>query len=80
DAGTFWRVIEEHKVSVMFTAPTAIRAIKKEDPEGEFIKKYDLSSLRTQFLAGERCDVATLDWYEEFVGVPAIDHWWQTES
>ncbi|SFH86116.1 AMP-binding protein [Halpernia frigidisoli] len=80
DAGTFWRVIEEHKVSVMFTAPTAIRAIKKEDPDGNFVKKYDLSSLRTQFLAGERCDVATLDWYEEFVGVPAIDHWWQTES
>lgn len=80
DAGTFWRVIEEHKVSVMFTAPTAIRAIKKEDPEGKFVKKYDLSSLRTQFLAGERCDVATLDWYDEFVSVPAIDHWWQTES
>ena len=80
DAGTFWRVIEEHQVSVMFTAPTAIRAIKKEDPDGNFVKKYDLSSLRTQFLAGERCDVATLDWYDEFVGVPAIDHWWQTES
>ncbi len=80
DAGTFWRVISDHKVSVMFTAPTAIRAIKKEDPEGELIKKYDLSSLRTQFLAGERCDVATLDWYDEKVGVPAIDHWWQTES
>ena len=80
DAGTFWRVIEEHKVSIMFTAPTAIRAIKKEDPDGKFVKKYDLSSLRTQFLAGERCDVATLDWYDEFVGVPAIDHWWQTES
>lgn len=80
DAGTFWRVIEEHKVAIMFTAPTAIRAIKKEDPDGNFVKKYDLSSLRTQFLAGERCDVATLDWYDEFVGVPAIDHWWQTES
>ena len=80
DAGAFWRVISEHKVSVMFTAPTAIRAIKKEDPEGLRIKNYDLSSLRTQFLAGERCDVATLDWYNEHVGVPAIDHWWQTES
>ena len=80
DAGTFWRVIEEHKVSVMFTAPTAIRAIKKEDPDGEFIKKYDLSHFRTQFLAGERCDVATLDWYEEKVGITPIDHWWQTES
>ncbi len=80
DAGTFWRVIQDHKVSVMFCAPTAIRAIKKEDPDGEFVKKYDLSGFRTQFLAGERCDVATLDWYDEHVGVPAIDHWWQTES
>lgn len=80
DAGTTWRVIDNHKVSVMFCAPTAIRAIKKDDPEGELIKKYDISSLRTQFLAGERCDVATLDWYQEKIGVPAIDHWWQTES
>lgn len=80
DASTFWRVIAEHKVNVMFTAPTAIRAIKKEDPNGEFIKKYDLSSLRIQFLAGERCDVATLEWYREHIPVPAIDHWWQTES
>lgn len=80
DASTFWRVIAEHKVNVMFTAPTAIRAIKKEDPNGEFIKKYDLSSLKTQFLAGERCDVATLEWYQEHVPIPAIDHWWQTES
>lgn len=80
DASTFWRVIAEHKVSVMFTAPTAIRAIKKEDPNGAFIKQYDLSSLRTQFLAGERCDVATLEWYNQHIPVPAIDHWWQTES
>lgn len=80
DAGTFWRVISDHKVSVMFTAPTAIRAIKKEDPQGELIKKYDLSSLKTQFLAGERCDISTLDWYEEKVGKTPIDHWWQTES
>lgn len=80
DASTFWRVISEHKVSVMFTAPTAIRAIKKEDPNGEFIKQYDLSSLRTQFLAGERCDIATLEWYNQHIPVPAIDHWWQTES
>jgi propionyl-CoA synthetase len=80
DASTFWRVIAEHKVNVMFTAPTAIRAIKKEDPNGEFIKQYDLSSLRIQFLAGERCDVATLEWYREHIPVPAIDHWWQTES
>jgi propionyl-CoA synthetase len=80
DASTFWRVINEHKVNVMFTAPTAIRAIKKEDPKGLFIKQYDLSSLRIQFLAGERCDVATLEWYREHIPVPAIDHWWQTES
>lgn len=80
DASTFWRVIAEHKVAVMFTAPTAIRAIKKEDPNGEFIKQYDLSCLQTQFLAGERCDVATLDWYNQHIPVPAIDHWWQTES
>lgn len=80
DASTFWRVISEHKVSVMFTAPTAIRAIKKEDPNGDFIKQYDLSCLRTQFLAGERCDVATLEWYNQHIPVPAIDHWWQTES
>ena len=80
DASTFWRVIAEHKVNVMFTAPTAIRAIKKEDPNGEFIKQYDLSSLRIQFLAGERCDIATLEWYQQHIPVPAIDHWWQTES
>jgi propionyl-CoA synthetase len=80
DASTFWRVISEHKVRTMFTAPTAIRAIKKEDPNGEFIKNYDLSCLRTQFLAGERCDVATLNWYQEHIPIPVIDHWWQTES
>lgn len=80
DAGTFWRIISEYGVSVMFTAPTAIRAIKKEDPNGELVKKYDLSKLKKQFLAGERCDVATLDWFNEHIGVPAIDHWWQTES
>ncbi|RAR70703.1 acetate--CoA ligase [Flavobacterium aciduliphilum] len=80
DASTFWRIIDDHQVRIMFTAPTAIRAIKKEDPQGEFIKQYDLSSLRTQFLAGERCDVATLEWYNQHIPVPAIDHWWQTES
>lgn len=80
DASTFWRVISEHKVNVMFTAPTAIRAIKKEDPNGNFIKKYDLSCLRTQFLAGERCDVTTLEWYLKHIPIPTIDHWWQTES
>jgi len=80
DASAFWRVISEHQVSVMFTAPTAIRAIKKEDPNGLLMKPYDLSCLKFQFLAGERCDVATLKWLEEKLGVPVIDHWWQTES
>jgi len=80
DAGTFWRIISEYQVSAMFTAPTAIRAIKKEDPNGELVKKYNLSHFKKQFLAGERCDVATLDWFAEHIGVPAIDHWWQTES
>ncbi len=80
DAGTFWRVISDHEVNAMFTAPTAIRAIKKEDPDGQLVKKYDLSSLKKQFLAGERCDVATLDWFSVHIRVPAIDHWWQTES
>jgi len=80
DASTFWRVISEHKVEVMFTAPTAIRAIKKEDPNAALMKDYDLSCLRLQFLAGERCDVSTLNWTEDKLGVPVIDHWWQTES
>ncbi|MDG4715570.1 acetate--CoA ligase [Winogradskyella marincola] len=80
DASTFWRVISEHNVKVMFTAPTAIRAIKKEDPEGDLIKNHDLSCLKYQFLAGERCDVATLHWTEQKLKVPVIDHWWQTES
>lgn len=80
DAGTFWRIISEYGVNSMFTAPTAIRAIKKEDPEALLAKQYDLSCLKKQFLAGERCDVATLDWYEKYIGVPGIDHWWQTES
>jgi acyl-coenzyme A synthetase/AMP-(fatty) acid ligase len=80
DSSTFWRVIAEHDVRIMFTAPTAIRAIKKEDPDGELMKKFDLSRLRYQFLAGERCDAATLAWTQEKLGVPVIDHWWQTES
>ncbi|MEK1890911.1 MAG: AMP-binding protein, partial [Phyllobacterium sp.] len=80
DAGAFWRVISEHKVKVLFTAPTAFRAIKKEDPKGEFIGKYDLSSLKYLFLAGERADTDTIKWAEERLGVPVIDHWWQTES
>jgi propionyl-CoA synthetase len=80
DASTFWRVINEYQVKVMFTAPTAIRAIKKEDPNGNMLKKFDLSCLKYQFLAGERCDVATLTWAEENLKIPVIDHWWQTES
>jgi acyl-coenzyme A synthetase/AMP-(fatty) acid ligase len=80
DAGTFWRVIEEYKVNTFFTAPTAIRAIKKEDFEGELLKKYDLSSLRYLFLAGERTDVATYEWAYAMLQRPVIDHWWQTES
>lgn len=80
DAGTFWRVIAQHKVRVMFTAPTAIRAIKKEDPNGDLMRTFDLSSLRHQFLAGERCDAATLNWLQHQLGIPVIDHWWQTES
>jgi propionyl-CoA synthetase len=80
DAGTFWRVISEHKVAVLFTAPTAFRAIKKEDPQGALIDNYDLSSFRTLFLAGERADPDTIEWAREKLGVPVIDHWWQTET
>jgi propionyl-CoA synthetase len=80
DPGAFWRVISEHKVSVLFCAPTAFRAIRKEDPNGEDIKKYDLSGFRMLFLAGERCDPDTLHWAEEQLKVPVIDHWWQTET
>jgi acyl-coenzyme A synthetase/AMP-(fatty) acid ligase len=80
DAGTFWRVIEEYKVNVFFTAPTAIRAVKKEDFDAELFKKYDLSSLKYLFLAGERTDVATYDWVSNLLKRPVIDHWWQTES
>ncbi len=80
DAGAFWRVIAEHGVSVMFTAPTALRAIKRDDPDGTFIGKYDLSKFRTLFLAGERCDPDTLHWAEQNRAIPVIDHWWQTET
>jgi len=80
DAGAFWRVVAQYKVNVLFTAPTAIRAIKKEDPDGQLAKKYDLRSLRQLFLAGERCDPATFAWAGQVLGVPVIDHWWQTES
>ncbi len=80
DAGVFWRIISEHKVKSLFTAPTAFRAIKKEDPNGNFFKKYDLSSFETLFLAGERADPDTLKWAESLLKVPVIDHWWQTET
>jgi propionyl-CoA synthetase len=80
DAGAFWRVIADHKVAAMFTAPTAFRAIKRDDPEGKLIGDYDLSNFRTLFLAGERTDPDTLHWAEDKLGVPVIDHWWQTET
>jgi len=80
DAGVFWRVISEHKVKSLFTAPTAIRAIKKEDPDGEFFKKYDLSKFDKLFLAGERADPDTIKWFEKLSNSPVIDHWWQTET
>jgi propionyl-CoA synthetase len=80
DAGAFWRVIAEHEVAILFTAPTAFRAIKKEDPTGDLIKRYNLTRFRTLFLAGERADPETLKWAEEKLGVPVVDHWWQTET
>ncbi|WP_404378649.1 propionyl-CoA synthetase [Caenispirillum salinarum] len=80
DAGTFWRVIEEHNVKVLFTAPTAFRAIRRDDPEGEFLKKYSTKSLEALYLAGERSDPETLKWAEKHLQVPVIDHWWQTET
>ena len=80
DAGAFWRVIAEHGVSTLFTAPTAFRGIRQQDPEGEHIGRYDLSGFRALFLAGERCDPETLGWAERKLGVPVIDHWWQTET
>lgn len=80
DPGAYWRVISEHGVRVLFTAPTGIRAIKKEDPEGEHLRRYDLSGLRTLFLAGERLDPSTYHWASDLLGVPVIDHWWQTET
>ena len=86
DAGSFWRLIEEHKVNTFFTAPTAFRAVKKEDPEAKLKKQYDISSLRTLFLAGERLDPPTYEWLKEILAdesqpeIPVIDHWWQTET
>ncbi len=80
DAGTFWRVIQDHGVEALFTAPTAIRAIKKDDPEGDHIRRHDLSSLRHLFLAGERLDPETYHWASDHLGIPVVDHWWQTET
>ena len=80
DAGAFWRVIEQHKVKALFTAPTAIRAIKKEDPKGKLLKQHDLSSFKILFVAGERCDPPTYHWISGLLERPVIDHWWQTES
>ena len=80
DAGALWRVINDHGVDVLFTAPTALRAVKREDPEAQLLREYDVSSLRTLFLAGERADPATIAWAEKALNVPVIDHWWQTET
>ena len=80
DAGAFWRVIAQHKVKVLFTAPTAIRAIKQQDPEGALTRRHDLSSLQALYLAGERCDPPTAIWAHELFGKPIVDHWWQTET
>ncbi|KRS10744.1 propionyl-CoA synthetase [Roseovarius atlanticus] len=80
DAGTFWRVIEQHKVKSFFTAPTAFRAVKREDPRGEYLKKYDLSGLKAIYLAGERADPDTIEWTQKMTGKPVYDHWWQTET
>jgi propionyl-CoA synthetase len=80
DPGAFWRLCAQHGVNALFTAPTAFRAIKKEDPDGTHIGRHDLSRFRTLFLAGERCDPDTLHWAEEHLRVPVVDHWWQTET
>ena len=80
DAGAFWRVVEQHGVDVLFTAPTAFRAIRRDDPNADLLHKYDLTKLRTLFLAGERADPATIAWAEEQLRIPVIDHWWQTET
>jgi propionyl-CoA synthetase len=80
DAGTFWRVISDHKVRSFFTAPTAFRAVKRDDPKGEFVKKYDISCLRAIYLAGERADPDTIEWAQRVTGKPIYDHWWQTET
>ena len=80
DAGAYWRVIEDYKVAAFFTAPTGLRAVRKEDPHAKLIKDYDITSLRTLFLAGERADPDTVAWAQKVLGVPVVDHWWQTET
>ena len=80
DAGAFWRVVQDHKVNMLFTAPTAFRAVRKEDPEADQLSHYDISSLKRLFLAGERLDPATYEWLKEHTGLPVLDHWWQTET
>jgi propionyl-CoA synthetase len=80
DAGAFWRVLAESRATALFTAPTALRAIRRADPDGTHIEKYDLSAFRTLFMAGERLDPDTLHWAHHKLGVPVIDHWWQTET
>ena len=80
DAGAYWRLIAEHRVAALFTAPTAIRAIRREDPEGSLLAGHNLSSLKTLFLAGERSDPDTVHWAGRALGVPVVDHWWQTET
>jgi propionyl-CoA synthetase len=80
DAGAFWRVIQDYRVAAFFTAPTAFRAVRKEDPEAALLKAYDITSMRTLFLAGERADPDTVAWAEKILGVPVVDHWWQTET
>ncbi|MCP4283221.1 MAG: propionyl-CoA synthetase [Gammaproteobacteria bacterium] len=80
DPGAFWRMISEYNIKVLFTAPTAFRAIKREDPDAEYLKKYDMSGFQALFLAGERCDPDTLAWAQDTLKVPVIDHWWQTET
>jgi propionyl-CoA synthetase len=80
DAGTFWRIMAEHKVKSFFTAPTALRAIKREDPDGKLVRNYDLSNLKALYLAGERADPDTIKWAQRQLNVPVVDHWWQTET
>ncbi|MBV9822995.1 MAG: AMP-binding protein, partial [Actinobacteria bacterium] len=80
DAGAYWRLVADHRVKVLFTSPTAIRAVKRDDPDGELVGRYDIGSLETLFLAGERLDPATYDWASQRLGIPVVDHWWQTET